>query len=169
MQKTLGLAALLGLVFLGCDPQAQAQSEAQGADNEPARYQSFHPADIQWQPAPPAFERGAEIAILEGDPSVEGELYTLRLKMPPDYIIAPHAHPVPERAVVVSGDFYLGHDVEVERESAERLDPGTYFTIASEMVHYVMTGSDEETILHITSTGPLELNYVDPEDDPRMR
>jgi quercetin dioxygenase-like cupin family protein len=100
---------------------------------------------------------------------VEGEVYTLRLKMPADYFIAPHTHPLPERAVVLSGTMYLGHDTEMNKESAERIETGTYLTIPPEMVHYVISGSKGETILHITSVGPLELNYVNEEDDPRLR
>lgn len=56
----------------------------------------------------------------------------------------------------------------MDKESADRLEPGDYFTIPPETVHYVISDS-EETILHITSVGPLELNYVNDEDDPRLR
>lgn len=164
--KILVLAFVLALIFSGCAPN-QLPAVASQRDSE--HHQVFSPDDIEWQPAPPSFEPGAEIAILEGDPSLAGELYTIRLKMPPNYMIAPHTHPLPERAVVLSGEFYLGHGEAADREAAERLQIGTYFNIPPGMVHYVMTGSAGETLLHITSIGPLELNYVNPEDDPRLR
>jgi len=59
-----------------------------------------------------------------------------------------------ERAVVLSGDFYLGHGEAADREAAVRLQPGTYFNIPPGMVHYVVTGSAAETLPHITSIGP---------------
>ena len=37
--------------------------------------------DIKWGPAPPFFPKGAEFAVLSGDPSKDG-LYVVRLKMP---------------------------------------------------------------------------------------
>jgi hypothetical protein len=63
----------------------------------------------------------------------------------------------------------FGHDEEMDKETADKIEPGTYFTIPPEMVHYVISGSEGETILHITSVGPLELNYLNEEDDPRLR
>jgi quercetin dioxygenase-like cupin family protein len=169
MHRALTKGMLLAVVLTACNSQPQNETEVAHVGEQHPSHKIFQPADIEWQAAPPAFERGAEIAILEGDPSAEGEVYTLRLKMPPDYVIAPHTHPLPERAVVLSGDFYLGHTEEMDQESAELLEPGTYFTIPPGSVHYVLTGGEDETILHITSVGPLELNYVNPEDDPRLR
>jgi len=45
---------------------------------------------------------GAQAAVLNGDPSKEG-VYTLRLKMPGGYKIAPHSHPTDENVTVISG------------------------------------------------------------------
>jgi quercetin dioxygenase-like cupin family protein len=157
----------LSTMAYACTPDSADKTQIVTA--ETGSHKILPPDEIEWGPAPPAFERGAEVAILEGDPSVEGEVYTLRLRMPADYSIAPHTHPLPERAVVLSGTMYLGHDTEMNKESAERIEKGTYLTIPPEMVHYVISGSEGETILHITSVGPLELNYVNEEDDPRLR
>jgi hypothetical protein len=37
---------------------------------------------ITWGPAPPVVPKGAEAAVLDGDPFGNGGSYTLRLKMP---------------------------------------------------------------------------------------
>ena len=43
--------------------------------------------DIKWGPAPPFFPKGAEFAVLLGDPSKNG-LYVVRLKKPAGYNIS---------------------------------------------------------------------------------
>ena len=58
--------------------------------------------DIKWGPAPPFFAKGAEFAVLSGDPSKDG-LYVVRLKMPAGYKIPAHNHPTTENVTVVSG------------------------------------------------------------------
>src|SRR5205085_10153718 len=50
---------------------------------------------LKWGAAPPAFPKGAQIAVLSGDPSKEG-LYVIRLKTPAGYKVAPHSHPFDE-------------------------------------------------------------------------
>ncbi len=129
----------------------------------------IRPDEIEWGDPPAAFEPGSQLAILEGDPSIEGEVYTFRLRMPPDYFVAPHYHPLPERVVVLEGAFYVGMGEDVDKENAVKLEPGSFFTIPPEVVHFVISGSEGETVLHITGMGPLILNYVNPEDDPRKR
>src|SRR5437762_10360686 len=47
---------------------------------------------LKWLAAPPAFPKGAQIAVLSGDPSKEG-LYVIRLKAPAGYKVPPHSHP----------------------------------------------------------------------------
>ena len=89
----------------------------------------IHPEEIEYGDPPPAFEPGAQFAVLEGDPSVEDEIYTFRLNMPPGYFLAPHTHPLPERVVVLEGTLYLGHDEEMDKENAVKLKPGAFFTI----------------------------------------
>ncbi len=52
------------------------------------------PNEVKWSPGPPSLPKGAEAAVLFGDPSKEG-LFAMRLKMPKGYQIAPHSHPKP--------------------------------------------------------------------------
>jgi hypothetical protein len=40
--------------------------------------------DLKWGPAPPTLPKGAELAVLSGDPSKDG-LFVIRLKMPSGY------------------------------------------------------------------------------------
>src|SRR5205814_6722203 len=51
---------------------------------------SFTPDTIPWGPAPPVVRPGAQFAVLEGDPTASSGDYTIRLKMPDGFRIAPH-------------------------------------------------------------------------------
>ena len=63
--------------------------------------------DAKWSPAPPFLPKGAQIAVLEGDPSKPG-LYAVRLKFPEHYAIPAHSHPTNEHVVVTSGALVFG-------------------------------------------------------------
>src|SRR5580704_9451711 len=54
---------------------------------------AFTPETIQWGPAPPFVAPGAHLAVIEGNPAASTGDYTVRLKMPDGYRIAPHWHP----------------------------------------------------------------------------
>jgi len=73
----------------------------------PAFTQSTHvlvPAEkVQWGPAPPFLPAGAQISVLEGNPSEKGAV-TLRLKFPANYNIPAHWHSMTERITVLSGN-----------------------------------------------------------------
>ena len=70
----------------------------------PTVAQSIHilvPADqVQWAPAPPVLPAGAQISVLEGNPSEKGPV-TMRLKFPADYSIVAHWHSMTERLTVL--------------------------------------------------------------------
>jgi len=124
----------------------------------------YRPADVAWQPGPGSFQPGAEFAILEGDPAEPG-VFTMRIRMPDGFVIAPHWHPNVERVTVLSGTFLLGSGERLDRAAAQRLEAGSYFSLPPEMPHFaIMEG---ETVVQLTSVGPWEINYVDPADDPR--
>ena len=58
--------------------------------------------------APPVVDKGAQFAVLEGDPTASSGDYTIRLKMPDGFRIAPHWHPLRENVTVISGTFKVG-------------------------------------------------------------
>src|SRR6478735_7359921 len=64
------------------------------------------PDTLNWQDAhtlPP----GAKVAILSGNPTKK-EPFIARVKLPANYTIPPHSHPVPEYDTVLSGTLYVG-------------------------------------------------------------
>jgi quercetin dioxygenase-like cupin family protein len=124
------------------------------------------PNDVKWSPGPPSMPKGAEAAVLFGDPSKEG-LFAMRLKLPKGYQIPPHSHPRPEVVTVISGTFRIGMGETADPAKATPLTAGGLFAFPPGMTHFAST--DEDTVVQLNSTGPWSLNYVNPKDDPRQK
>lgn len=122
------------------------------------------PNDLKWGPAPPGLPAGAQIAVLSGDPTKEG-MFTIRLKFPAGYAIAPHHHPTPELVTVMDGSMSLGMGDRADQAKAAILGVGGYVALAPNMNHYAFTQSG--ATIQITSHGPFQIIYVNPKDDPR--
>ena len=124
------------------------------------------PDNIQWGPAPDVLPKGAEAAVLYGDPANEGQ-FALRIKLPSGYHVPPHSHPVDENVTVISGTFKLGMGETADQSAAQAFPAGSFFSLPPGTNHFVYT--DEETVIQINTMGPWGLVYVNPEDDPRKR
>ena len=83
-----------------------AQAPARGADSS-GFHEMQHEPEIKWGPAPPIFPAGALFAVVQGDPSVPGALFTVRLRFPNNYILPPHTHPTDEHVTVLRGTLGL--------------------------------------------------------------
>jgi quercetin dioxygenase-like cupin family protein len=136
-------------------------------DKGPDHHLQYLRGDIEWQSAPASLESNLKIAVLEGNPSQDG-VFTLRIMIPEGGYISPHWHPNVERVTVISGTFLLGSGEEMDINGTERLEAGSYTSMPPGMRHYAMT--EGGTVIQLTSVGPWEINYVNPDrDDPRKR
>jgi quercetin dioxygenase-like cupin family protein len=124
----------------------------------------FTPKTVQWGPPPPFVAPGAEFAVLEGDPTASTGEYTIRLKMPDGYRIAPHWHPLRENVTVISGSFKVGMGDEFEASKMETLPPGSFVYLDPNMHHYAMALG--ETVVQVHGKSPVKFNYLNPNDDP---
>jgi quercetin dioxygenase-like cupin family protein len=122
------------------------------------------PNQLKWGPAPPGLPAGAQVAVLSGDPAKEG-MFTIRLKFPPGYSVAPHHHPTPELVTVLNGTMSLGMGGTAVKAKAKTLGVGGYVALAPNMNHYAFT--TKGSTIQITSHGPFQIVYVNPKDDPR--
>lgn len=155
--------ALIGAVMLSL--MIMTDARAQGVpDPGPDRHLMFQTGDIDWQDGPGSLAPGAQFSVLEGDPGAEG-VFTLRIRMPDGYQIAPHWHPNVERLTVLSGVFRLGSGEAVDPAATTPLAAGSYTSMPPGMRHFAIT--EGETVIQLTSVGPWVVNYVNPEDDPR--
>jgi mannose-6-phosphate isomerase-like protein (cupin superfamily) len=125
------------------------------------------PADLKWVDDPPTMMPGAKMAVMQGDPTKAGP-YAYRLKIPADYKVMPHRHPVDEHLTVLSGSLYLAVGEKFDAEKGGKGSPaGSFLVMPAETPHFAWT--KEETILQVHGIGPSGITYVNPADDPRKK
>ena len=81
--------------------------------------------DLKWGPAPPVFAKGAQMAVLSGDPSKSG-VFVIRLKVPAGYKVAAHHHPTDEYVTIIKGDMSLGMGDKLEMTKGASLKVGGF-------------------------------------------
>ena len=98
-----------------------AVAVSQGAGAEEAGRMVLVPNDaaVKWQAAPANLPKGSQLAVLAGDPGKPGP-FALRVKFPPNTLVAPHRHAIDENLTVISGELYHGMGEAVERRMATR-------------------------------------------------
>jgi hypothetical protein len=147
-----GLLGTAGLVFtIGAHPAASEKN-------------AFTPAEIPYGPAPVFVAPGAQLAVLEGNPGATSGDYTIRLKMPAGYRIAPHWHPQRENVTVISGTFKFGMGDRFDESTMGTFPAGSFAYLDPNMHHYAMASG--EVVVQVHGTAPLQFNYVNPADDP---
>ena len=127
--------------------------------------QSAAPAPkLHWGPAPAAFPKGAEMAVVSGDPSQAG-VFTIELSMPGGYRIPPHFHPTDEKVEIKKGTFLVGMGHKLDLKQARPMVTGDTGTVSANAHHYGATKG--ATIVAVTAMGPFAMTYVNPKDDPQ--
>jgi quercetin dioxygenase-like cupin family protein len=156
--KRLGLCLGIGLLLAVVPAQfGLAQSKTHGF---------VTPNDVAWGPAPPSLPPGAQAALLEGDPAKEGP-FTLRLRLPDGYRVAPHFHPAVEHITVLEGTFIVGMGDKAATDGERPLGAGSFAFMPAGMRHFVRTKGD--TVVQLHGVGPWAITYVNPADDPRKK
>ena len=125
------------------------------------------PDDVKWGPASPKLPPGAQIAVLVGNPATPGALYVFRAKLPDEYSVPPHWHPMDENVTVIKGVFTLGFGERIDKAAMRELPAGSYVTLPKEEPHYNLIRG--ETILQFHGIGPYDIVYVNADDDPSRR
>ena len=145
------LAVALSLVaFVAVQP-----SQAQNA---------FTPDQVKYGSAPPSVPPGAQIAVLEGDPTAATGDFTIRLKMPDGYKIAPHTHPHRENVTVLSGTLKVGMGDTFDSIKMMAFGAGSFAYLDPSTHHYAAASG--ETVIQVHGMSPLQFNYINPADDP---
>lgn len=128
---------------------------------------AFTPDAVPYGPAPPFVQPGAQLAVLEGNPLASSGDYTVRLKVPDGYRIAPHWHPQRENVTVLSGTLKLGMGDRFDEASMMSLPAGSFGYLDPDMHHYVMAIG--EVVVQIHGKSPVQFHYVNPDDDPARK
>lgn len=120
--------------------------------------------DIEWKSFP-AFPPSVRLAVVVGQPSEPGP-YTIRVQVPHDVKLMPHRHPEDRVYTVISGVFYIGLGDRFDAEKLQAYPPGSVIILPGGTSHFHWAKSGEY-ITQVTAIGPLGLEYVDSNDDPR--
>lgn len=117
------------------------------------------PESIKWIDAPSPLPPGSQIAILEGNPKEAG-MFTMRVKLPPNYSIPIHSHPKEERVTVLEGVVFVGFGKVVDTAKAQKFTAGCFYVNPIDKEHFVYTLS-EGCIFQVTALGPWGINYIE--------
>src|SRR5262249_40120644 len=115
------------------------------------------PVEMKWTSQGGLAAPGMEQLNLVGDPAKPGP-YTLRLKFPKGFKIAPHTHPDSREVTILSGTFATGYGEKFDAASLKILPAGSFYTEPANVPHYIEI--KEEVILQVSGTGPSGRQYV---------
>jgi quercetin dioxygenase-like cupin family protein len=128
---------------------------------------AFTPDQVKFGPAPAFLPPGAQLAVLEGDPMASSGNFTIRLKMPDGYKVAPHTHPNRENVTVLSGTLKVGMGDQFDASKMTSFEAGSFAFLDPSMHHYAMASG--ETVIQIHGLSPVKFNYINPADDPSVK
>ncbi len=127
-------------------------------------FRSVLSEDIDWKPFA-AFPPSARLAVVVGQPSDAGP-YTIRVRVPHGVKVMPHRHPEDRVYTVISGVFYMGLGDQFNPDKLQAYPPGSVIVLPGNTSHFHWAKSSEY-ITQVTAIGPLGLEYVSANDDPR--
>jgi hypothetical protein len=139
-------------------------TRAASADEHGKGISIHSPDKVTWQDGPPSLPKGAQIAVLEGDPGKEGP-FVFRVKAPDGYRIPPHTHPKTERVTVIAGTFHIGMGERFDEKATTPMPAGSYGYWIAGMKHFVWVKG--ETVVQFHGAGPWSIQYLNAADDPR--
>jgi quercetin dioxygenase-like cupin family protein len=122
------------------------------------------PAEMKWTSQGGPAAPGMEQLNLVGDPAKPGP-YTLRLKLPKGFRIAPHMHPDSREVTILSGTFATGYGEKFDAAELKILPAGSFYTEPANVPHYIEI--EEDVVLQVSGTGPSGRKFVDRPDTPK--
>ena len=158
------VAALVAIAACSKDAPPSGANTAPNASATTASTAASPQQNVQWSPAPPMFPPGAEIAVLQGDPS-KAEPFTVRLRFPNGYKIPPHTHPTTENVTVLTGTFLAGMGTQFVESAMQAFGRDEFISVPAEHPHYAM--AQGLTVIQLHGVGPVAFTYINPADDPR--
>jgi hypothetical protein len=155
MNHGLGIALLVGGALLSA--VAVAQTTAPGV-------MALTPAEMKWTSQGGLALPGMEQVNLIGDPAKPGP-YTLRLKFPAGYKLAPHTHPDSREVTILSGTWYTGYGEKFDAAALKALPAGSFYTEPANAPHFVEVR--EPVMVQVSGIGPSGRKFVNPADNPK--
>jgi quercetin dioxygenase-like cupin family protein len=111
----------------------------------------------RWTAVPSHLPRGAQVAIVSGDPT-KAVLTTADLMMPDGYTMPAHFHPVDEQVEVLEGALLIGIGEVMNPEKATQANVGDVTMLHPGAQHYFIAKG--RTRVRVTFMGPYTVTYV---------
>ena len=127
-------------------------------------FKSVLSEEINWKPFA-AFPPPVRLGVIVGNPSEAGP-YTIRVRVPRGVKLMPHRHPEDRVYTVISGVFYIGLGDEFDPTKLNAYPPGSVIVLPGNTSHFHWAKSSEY-VTQVAAIGPLGLEYVSANDDPR--
>ncbi len=100
-------------------------------------------------------DSGLQQALLFGDPAKPG-LYVLRIHFPRGTHSNPHYHSQDRHVTVIQGTWWMGVGDTLDFRTAVPLVAGSYAFHPAGGIHWDGASADEEAVVQIIGTGPVE-------------
>ena len=168
-QKVLVGVIILGL---GCLGFAKMRQEKPKTDDSAAPHIMLTPDKIQWQPLPREWADGpppgfavqakeaigkTEVAILQGDPTKEGEPFVIRIRSSAGTLLPPHWHDIDENITVLSGVLRVGMGDKFDEHACRDMPAGSYIVMPKGMHHFAVAKGD---VVQAHGIGPFKIHWV---------
>jgi quercetin dioxygenase-like cupin family protein len=150
---------LLPLSFAGMLSISSAAEVTPAALN-PAALVYKLPDQIPWSPVD---ARGAQQAVVVGDPSKPGFYMVYTKWTKGSHFSRPHFHPNDRYITVLQGTWWVGTGPKFDPEHATPMPAGSFVTHFGKQVHWD-GAKDEDAVLLIQGEGPATSTYVKEED-----
>src|SRR5689334_5324553 len=154
---TRGLTALCSLVYGALFVAAAMAQTRQGVV-------ALTPLEMNWTSQGGLAAPGMEQLNLVGDPARPGP-YTLRLKFPKGFKVAPHTHPDSREVTIISGVFATGYGETFDNARLKTLPAGSFYTEPANAPHYIEI--EEDTILQVSGMGPSGRKFINLPETPK--
>ena len=149
-----GFSVALFVLAAGLAGNAAAQSDIM----------SLTPEEMKWGPQGALAAPGMEQANLMGNPAMPGR-YTIRLRFPAGYKLAPHTHPDSREITILSGTWYRGFGEKYDPAVLIALPAGSYYTEPANIPHFMEMREAVE--IQVSGTGPSGRKFVKPPESPK--
>jgi hypothetical protein len=106
---------------------------------------------------------GMSQANLVGDPVKPGP-YTIRLRFPDGYKLAPHSHPDAREITILTGTWLTGYGEKFDAAALKTLPAGSFYTEPANLPHFVQTKG--AVLIQVSGRGPSARRFVNPAEAP---
>ena len=157
---------------IGCSGSADMAQQPPNTNGSVGTHIMITPDKIKWQPLPrewadgppPGFKGQAEkaigqteVAIIQGDPTKEGEPFVIRIRSAAGTVIPPHWHLIDENITVISGVFCIGTGDKLDENACQDMPAGSYIVMPKGTHHFAVAKGD---IVQLNGIGPFKIYWV---------